>query len=392
MSLSANFKPSSSFTVKDILDLPEVKQASSPIHSIGSVASNLVSSAPFIMNTSLSEANFSCPSCFRYNRICAYSPCVRWLSSAEVMASYTSLGIDSVNTPTALASLSSPDSVLSHKKLPTRTHQISSPLTTHIVTSKGSTSTLDRFSQSFTTVCDDVSTRLTISPTTSEDCTSRAVAEESEIEFGGAASDISRCNSVDIQSESDQCMRSELPAITESSTDNNTGEIETLNSEPSGEQPSKKRKRRVLFSKAQTYELERRFRQQRYLSAPEREHLANFIRLTPTQVKIWFQNHRYKTKRARQEKSLDINPLRSPRRVAVPVLVRDGKPYQPPMGSSLVKTHGSGRQVIQSGMGLCLSSAEFTSKSNMAASGTDTFNLNKIPTYTHPLIHQARWL
>jgi Homeodomain len=56
--------------------------------------------------------------------------------------------------------------------------------------------------------------------------------------------------------------------------------------------PQKKRKRRVLFSKAQTYELERRFRQQRYLSAPEREHLASIIRLTPTQVKIWFQNHR----------------------------------------------------------------------------------------------------
>lgn len=51
--------------------------------------------------------------------------------------------------------------------------------------------------------------------------------------------------------------------------------------------PHKKRKRRVLFSKAQTYELERRFRQQRYLSAPEREHLASLIRLTPTQVKIW---------------------------------------------------------------------------------------------------------
>ncbi|XP_033114386.1 homeobox protein Nkx-2.2a-like [Anneissia japonica] len=88
----------------------------------------------------------------------------------------------------------------------------------------------------------------------------------------------------------------------------------------------KKRKRRVLFSKAQTYELERRFRQQRYLSAPEREHLASIIRLTPTQVKIWFQNHRYKLKRSRQEKGLDMNPLPSPRRVAVPVLVRDGKP------------------------------------------------------------------
>ncbi|XP_057289144.1 homeobox protein Nkx-2.2 isoform X2 [Pezoporus wallicus] len=70
-----------------------------------------------------------------------------------------------------------------------------------------------------------------------------------------------------------------------------------------GGDAGKKRKRRVLFSKAQTYELERRFRQQRYLSAPEREHLASLIRLTPTQVKIWFQNHRYKMKRARAEKA-----------------------------------------------------------------------------------------
>ncbi|CAG5127051.1 unnamed protein product [Candidula unifasciata] len=95
--------------------------------------------------------------------------------------------------------------------------------------------------------------------------------------------------------------------------------------------PPKKRKRRVLFSKAQTYELERRFRQQRYLSAPEREHLASIIRLTPVQVKIWFQNHRYKLKRSRQEKGLgDLNPLPSPRRVAVPVLVKDGIPCQRP--------------------------------------------------------------
>ena len=94
-----------------------------------------------------------------------------------------------------------------------------------------------------------------------------------------------------------------------------------------GQGLSKKRKRRVLFSKAQTYELERRFRQQRYLSAPEREHLASIIRLTPTQVKIWFQNHRYKTKRARHEKNVqDLQqPLPPARRVAVPVLVRDGR-------------------------------------------------------------------
>lgn len=70
-------------------------------------------------------------------------------------------------------------------------------------------------------------------------------------------------------------------------------------------QTSKKRKRRILFSKHQTYELEKRFRQQRYLSAHERENLAHIINLSPTQVKIWFQNHRYKIKRARQEKALN---------------------------------------------------------------------------------------
>lgn len=108
----------------------------------------------------------------------------------------------------------------------------------------------------------------------------------------------------------------------------------------------KKRKRRVLFSKQQTFELERRFKQQRYLSAPEREHLASLIRLTPTQVKIWFQNHRYKTKRAQSEKGYPTglpdnfpmsmaggNHMHSPRRVAVPVLVRDGKPCLSGAGS-----------------------------------------------------------
>ncbi|XP_076612287.1 NK2 homeobox 4b [Chaetodon auriga] len=64
-----------------------------------------------------------------------------------------------------------------------------------------------------------------------------------------------------------------------------------------------RRKRRVLFSQAQVYELERRFKQQKYLSAPEREHLAGLIHLTPNQVKIWFQNHRYKLKRQAKDKT-----------------------------------------------------------------------------------------
>ncbi|KAI9537546.1 hypothetical protein NQZ68_023791 [Dissostichus eleginoides] len=101
-----------------------------------------------------------------------------------------------------------------------------------------------------------------------------------------------------------------------------------------------RRKRRVLFSQAQVYELERRFKQQKYLSAPEREHLASMIHLTPTQVKIWFQNHRYKMKRQAKDKAtqqlqqqqqdgnLCQQQSQSPRRVAVPVLVKDGKPCQ----------------------------------------------------------------
>ena len=43
------------------------------------------------------------------------------------------------------------------------------------------------------------------------------------------------------------------------------------------------------------------------------------------QVKIWFQNHRYKQKRQAKEKAM-TEPSSSPRRAAVPVLVKDGKP------------------------------------------------------------------
>ncbi|KAM9711022.1 homeobox protein Nkx-2.1 isoform 1-T1 [Dama dama] len=124
-----------------------------------------------------------------------------------------------------------------------------------------------------------------------------------------------------------------------------------------------RRKRRVLFSQAQVYELERRFKQQKYLSAPEREHLASMIHLTPTQVKIWFQNHRYKMKRQAKDKAAQQQlqqdsggggggagcqqqqqqaQQQSPRRVAVPVLVKDGKPCQagaPAPGAASLQGH-----------------------------------------------------
>lgn len=56
-----------------------------------------------------------------------------------------------------------------------------------------------------------------------------------------------------------------------------------------------------FFSFGQIIELQRQFRLSKYLSAQDREQLAHAISLTPTQVKIWFQNYRYKCKRSEKE-------------------------------------------------------------------------------------------
>ncbi|XP_059346659.1 homeobox protein Nkx-2.6 [Ammospiza nelsoni] len=92
------------------------------------------------------------------------------------------------------------------------------------------------------------------------------------------------------------------------------------------EAPGRRRRPRVLFSQAQVLELERRFQRQKYLSGPEREQLALLLQLSPTQVKIWFQNRRYKSKRQRRERCPQpAVPAVPPRTVPVPVLVRDGE-------------------------------------------------------------------
>ena len=61
-----------------------------------------------------------------------------------------------------------------------------------------------------------------------------------------------------------------------------------------------------IYIQAQVFELEKRFKHQRYLSAPERDQLAQMLNLTSQQVKIWFQNKRYKMKRLQQDKHLEM--------------------------------------------------------------------------------------
>lgn len=118
------------------------------------------------------------------------------------------------------------------------------------------------------------------------------------------------------------------------------GPSEGSSSQDENGQAKRKKKTRTVFSRAQVFQLESTFDLKRYLSSSERAGLAASLRLTETQVKIWFQNRRNKWKRqlaAELEAANMANMAHAAQRlVRVPVLYHEGgtpsfvTPHHPP--------------------------------------------------------------
>ena len=100
---------------------------------------------------------------------------------------------------------------------------------------------------------------------------------------------------------------------------------------------------RTIFTSQQIQHLEFRFQKTPYLSLPNRAELASLLGLTQTQIKVWFQNRRGKSRRQKQTsdqppesgdqsspESASVPPQSLPYQAPVPVQAAEYQ-YQPPV-------------------------------------------------------------
>ncbi|CAF2567936.1 unnamed protein product [Rotaria sp. Silwood2] len=102
---------------------------------------------------------------------------------------------------------------------------------------------------------------------------------------------------------------SDCSAISTSDDDESCSEDGIINQYNHHEIIHRKKKTRTVFSRTQIFQLETTFDRKRYLSSADRANLAQGLRLTEQQVKIWFQNRRNKLKRQIVEASQSINSV-----------------------------------------------------------------------------------
>ena len=101
------------------------------------------------------------------------------------------------------------------------------------------------------------------------------------------------------------CDYSNVLRIAKASNTNNT-DRSSIQLNSSADISHDKKRTRILFSSWQIAELERLFAEQKYVSAQERIVISMRIGLSPTQVKIWFQNRRYKSKKTTSTYNISV--------------------------------------------------------------------------------------
>ncbi|EGT56691.1 CBN-CEH-23 protein [Caenorhabditis brenneri] len=115
------------------------------------------------------------------------------------------------------------------------------------------------------------------------------------------------------------CYYQHGPAVSTSSSVGSSGglaavvEQARINSLPINRRAANHRKARTIYGTTQTQQLEDMFRGQMYVVGAERENLAARLGLSPSQVRIWFQNRRSKHRRKQQEEQASTSSPREDR-------------------------------------------------------------------------------